>query len=155
LVPYSSPEGLPPVVSEGNIRQHIQALENIGFRIIGTDEAVLGEEYVYNIMDDLNEKCKASKVLECTLWLQEGDGMHQYVAECVIQADRMRLPNFFLTRFDIMDHAVLKSYRGIRNVIFRISGINTTTTLEGEPIKNAVLLNSHIDSALPSKGSAE
>ena len=58
-------------------------------------------------------------------------------------------------RFTIMDHDVLKSYRGIQNIIFRVSGINTTTTLEGERIKNSVLLNSHIDSALPSKGSSE
>jgi hypothetical protein len=64
-------------------------------------------------------------------------------------------PTFFFGRFDLMGHAILKSYRGIRNVIFRVSGINTTTTLEGEPLKNSVLLNSHIDSALPSKGSAE
>jgi hypothetical protein len=62
---------------------------------------------------------------------------------------------FLSARFDLMGHAILKSYRGIRNVIFRVSGINTTTTLEGEPLKNSVLLNSHIDSALPSKGSAE
>lgn len=54
-----------------------------------------------------------------------------------------------------MDHDVLKSYSGIQNVIFRIEGVNTTTTLEGDRIKNALLLNSHIDSALPSKGSAE
>jgi hypothetical protein len=58
-------------------------------------------------------------------------------------------------RFDIMDHAVLKSYRGIGNVILQIGGVNTTRTIEGDAMNNAILLNSHIDSALPSPGAAE
>lgn len=54
-----------------------------------------------------------------------------------------------------MDHAVLKAYRGIGNVILQISGVNTTRTIEGDLMNNAVLLNAHIDSALPSPGAAE
>jgi hypothetical protein len=54
-----------------------------------------------------------------------------------------------------MDHAVLKSYRGIGNIILQIGGVNTTRTIEGDPINNAILLNAHIDSALPSPGAAE
>ncbi len=51
-----------------------------------------------------------------------------------------------------MDHAVLKSYQGIRNIIFRIAPQGYVQT---PGVKDAVLLNAHIDSALPSKGSAE
>jgi hypothetical protein len=61
----------------------------------------------------------------------------------------------YFSRFDIMDHAVLKAYRGIGNVILQISGVNTTRTIEGDPMNNAILLNAHIDSALPSPGAAE
>lgn len=39
----SSPLGGRPVLSETNIVHHIQKLEDIGYRVIGTDEAVLGE----------------------------------------------------------------------------------------------------------------
>jgi hypothetical protein len=44
-----------------------------------------------------------------------------------------------------MDHAVLKSYRGIGNIILQVGGVNTTRTIEGIPINNAILLNAHID----------
>lgn len=54
-----------------------------------------------------------------------------------------------------MDHAVLKSYRGIGNIILQVGGVNTTRTIEGIPMNNAILLNAHIDSALPSPGAAE
>jgi hypothetical protein len=43
LKQISSPLGGRPVLSETNIVQHIQKLEDIGYRVIGTDEAVLGE----------------------------------------------------------------------------------------------------------------
>ncbi|KAJ9121564.1 hypothetical protein QFC22_002183 [Naganishia vaughanmartiniae] len=123
-----------PVVSEANIMKHIQELENIGYRIVGTEEAEQGEIYVFDQAEALANKCAMSDVLECNLWYQKGDGMHQ---------------------FDIMDHAVLKSYRGIGNVILQIGGVNTTRTIEGDPINNAILLNAHIDSALPSPGAAD
>jgi hypothetical protein len=73
----SSPIGSPPVLSELNIIHHVQTLEDIGYRIIGTDEAVLGEQYVYDVMEGLAESCAKSTVLECDLWMQVGDGMHQ------------------------------------------------------------------------------
>lgn len=66
-----------PQVSEVHINQHVQALEDIGYRVVGTEEAVRGEEYVYREMEKLDQICQASKVLECTLWMQQGDGSHQ------------------------------------------------------------------------------
>ncbi|KAJ9107223.1 hypothetical protein QFC20_003758 [Naganishia adeliensis] len=123
-----------PVVSEANIIKHIQALEDIGYRIVGTQEAEAGELYVYDQVEELANQCALSEVLECNVWYQKGDGMHQ---------------------FDIMDHAVLKAYRGIGNIILQISGVNTTRTIEGDLMNNAILLNAHIDSALPSPGAAD
>lgn len=56
-------------------------------------------------------------------------------------------------RFTIMDHDVLKIYNGVRNVIMRIRAKNPPS---GKRIdKDAVLLNSHIDSTLPAPGAAE
>ena len=73
----SSPEHGLPVVSEINIISHVQRLEDIGYRVIGTEEAVEGEQYVYDVMQNLLAQCTRSHVLECSLWMQEGDGMHQ------------------------------------------------------------------------------
>lgn len=121
-------------VSEINIMEHIQALENIGYRTVGTEEAVAGEVYVYERVKELQQRCNAAGVMSCDVWWQQGDGLHQ---------------------FDIMGHAVLKSYQGISNIILRIADPNSTHTIDGTPMRNAVLLNAHIDSALPSRGAAD
>jgi biotin operon repressor len=68
-----------PVVSEANIIKHIQALEDIGYRIVGTEEAEAGELYVYDQVEALANQCALSEVLECNVWYQKGDGMHQSV----------------------------------------------------------------------------
>lgn len=53
-----------------------------------------------------------------------------------------------------MDHAVLKLYRGIRNVILRVSAKNPPSGKSGIE-QNAILLGAHIDSTLPAPGAAE
>ena len=58
-----------------------------------------------------------------------------------------------MNRFNIMDHDVLKVYNGVRNVIFQIRAKNPPSGRRAE--KDAILLASHIDSTLPSKGAAE
>jgi hypothetical protein len=66
-------------VSEANILKHVQVLEDIGYRIVGTEEAEAGEKYVYDQVEALANQCALSEVLECNVWYQKGDGMHQYV----------------------------------------------------------------------------
>lgn len=56
------------------------------------------------------------------------------------------------SRFNIMDHDILKLYSGIRNVIMRIQP-KPGMGLRAE--KDAILLGSHIDSTLPAPGAAE
>lgn len=53
-----------------------------------------------------------------------------------------------------MSHDVLKVYTGVTNVILKVSAKNPPS---GKPdgSKDAVLLNAHIDSTLPSPGAAE
>jgi len=52
-----------------------------------------------------------------------------------------------------MEHDVLKVYKGITNVIMRIRAKNPPSGRKSD--KDAVLLNSHIDSTLPAPGAAE
>lgn len=64
------------------------------------------------------------------------------------------LPGLYLTnRFTIMDHDILKVYKGITNVILRIRAKSPPSVKRIE--KDAVLLGSHIDSTLPAPGAAE
>lgn len=67
------------MVSEANILKHVQILEDIGYRIVGTEEAEAGELYVYDEVEALANQCALSEVLECNVWYQKGDGMHQSV----------------------------------------------------------------------------
>ncbi len=66
-------------MSEGNILAHIAALEEIGFRIVGTEEAVKGEEYVIDEVVKLKERCDEGGIIKCDMWIQIGDGVHQSV----------------------------------------------------------------------------
>ncbi|ORY22823.1 hypothetical protein BCR39DRAFT_550650 [Naematelia encephala] len=128
---YQLPEPLPPwdalgkpQVSEELVLKHIKALETIGYRTVGTPQALQGEEYVIEQVRKLEAQCD---VLKCEVWVQKGDGFHA---------------------FNILDHEVLKVYKGIRNVILKISSRSTGG-------KDAILLGAHIDSTLPAPGAAD
>ncbi|CED83794.1 Aminopeptidases of the M20 family [Phaffia rhodozyma] len=117
-----------PQFSESLAISHIQALEDSGWRIVGTDEHVKGRDYVWNQVKVLKEKCDQVQGLDCEVDLQRGNGNH---------------------RFNILDHDVLKTYTGLTNVILRISNGSS------ESKESALLLNSHIDSQLPGPGAAD
>lgn len=57
---------------------HIGALENIGYRTVGTEEAEAGELYVEDEVRKIVERCEANGVLECDLWVQRGNGYHEW-----------------------------------------------------------------------------
>ena len=69
------------------------------------------------------------------------------MSEFGLGADLLRTGKL-TTRFNILDHDLLKVYSGIRNIILRIS-------TPGRNSSNALLLGSHIDSTLPSPGAAD
>ncbi|WWC62230.1 uncharacterized protein I303_104826 [Kwoniella dejecticola CBS 10117] len=150
---YTLPEPLPPHDSNGDpqpseslILGHIESLENIGYRTVGTRESVLGEQYVVDEVMKLLDQCEGSEVLRCESWTQQGSGFHS---------------------FDILDHEVLKAYNGITNIILKISSVNPPSSNSSVLIpdqsqsqspsqkKDAILLGSHIDSTLPSPGAAD
>lgn len=117
-----------PQFSEHKALEHIQALEDVGYRIVGTKEHAAGLEYVLRVADELIEKCLAFPELECEVWHQQGSGSH---------------------RFNIMDHDVLKTYASLSNVILRISNGSD------EAKANALLLNAHVDSQITGPGAAD
>lgn len=73
---YSDASGRPQP-SEANVLAHIQALEDAGYRVVGTQEALRGEEYVVEQVQKLETQCNAGGVLDCEVWLQKGNGNHE------------------------------------------------------------------------------
>lgn len=51
----------------------MQALEDIGYRTVGTEEALAGEEYVLDQVKQIASRCKS---LECEVMVQKGSGYH-------------------------------------------------------------------------------
>jgi len=58
------------------VLSHIRALEEIGYRTVGTEEAVLGEQYVEAQVRELKDRCDKNGVLNCEIWVQRGQGYH-------------------------------------------------------------------------------
>ncbi|KAG8993048.1 hypothetical protein FRB94_011080 [Tulasnella sp. JGI-2019a] len=141
---YSLPEPLTdqydiltglPQISETSILHHARYLsENIGYRTVGTREHALGDKYVLDEANKIKDACEdilrmaPTRKLQCEVWRQEGSGTH---------------------RFDMMGKRVYKQYEKLSNIILRVSD----GTREGKA--HALLLNSHVDSTVPSPGAAD
>jgi len=90
--------------------------------------------------------------LECEVWHQQGSGSHR----CVPMLPSIELPvthgnkyDLRIPRFDMMGKRIYKTYADLTNIVIRVSD----GTPEGK--KHAVLVNSHLDSTLPSPGAAD
>ncbi|EPX70912.1 peptidase [Schizosaccharomyces octosporus yFS286] len=134
LAPVDSlykPDGSPQL-SEKEIMRHVTELsENIGYRILGTVEEDLAREYIMNeilaIQKNL-EDSPFSNTHQIEIYYETGDGAHL---------------------FDFMNKHVIKKYHGLRNIAVRLS--NGTDASKEE----AVLVNAHVDSTLPSPGATD
>ncbi|KAH6874322.1 hypothetical protein BKA70DRAFT_1350465 [Coprinopsis sp. MPI-PUGE-AT-0042] len=130
--PFNS-AGLPQI-SEGNILGIAKYLsEGIGYRTVGTKEHAIADAWLLEQVNEFKEACDSvvlttGRRLECEVWRQEGDGSH---------------------RFDMMGKRLYKTYANLSNIIVRISD----GTEEGK--QHALLVNSHLDSTLPSPGAAD
>lgn len=62
-----------PQISGAFAMSHMQALEDIGYRTVGTEEAVAGEEYVLDQVRQIAARCKH---LQCEVDVQKGSGYH-------------------------------------------------------------------------------
>lgn len=124
-----------PQLSEATILQYAKHLsEDIGYRTPGTREHALADVWMTEKAFQLQEECERvvasqpGRKLQCEVWRQEGSGSH---------------------RFDMMAARLYKRYVNLSNIIIRLSD----GTDRGKA--DAVLINSHLDSTLPSPGAAD
>ncbi|THH28363.1 hypothetical protein EUX98_g5818 [Antrodiella citrinella] len=124
-----------PQLSEHQILAHAKYLsEDIGYRTVGTREHALGDAWMVEQAGILQKQCEEivktspGRKLQCETWRQEGSGSH---------------------RFDILNKRLYKTYRGLSNIIVRVSDGSEASK------EHAVLVNSHLDSTLPSPGAAD
>lgn len=124
-----------PQLSEATILQYAKYLsEDIGYRTPGTREHALADAWMTEKAYQLKEECERvvaaqpGRKLQCEVWRQEGSGSH---------------------RFDMMAARLYKRYVNLSNIIIRLSD----GTDQGKV--DAVLINSHLDSTLPSPGAAD
>ncbi|KAI0630537.1 hypothetical protein C8Q77DRAFT_1211545 [Trametes polyzona] len=124
-----------PQISEAQILAHAKYLsEDIGYRTVGTREHALGDAWMLQQAEAVRAQCEAvvrahpGRKLQCEVWHQQGSGSH---------------------RFDMMGRRLYKTYVNLTNIIVRVSD----GTDEGK--EHAVLVNSHVDSTLPSPGAAD
>ncbi|EKM50065.1 uncharacterized protein PHACADRAFT_153387 [Phanerochaete carnosa HHB-10118-sp] len=135
VVDLINPQTALPQLSEAQMLAHAKYLsEDIGYRTVGTREHALGDAWMFARAEELKAQCDEivksvpGRKLECEIWRQEGSGHH---------------------RFDIMAKRLYKTYVNLSNIIVRVSD----GTKAGK--EHAVLVNSHLDSTLPSPGAAD
>lgn len=135
IVDQYNPITFLPQLSEATILQYAKHLsEDIGYRTPGTREHALADVWMTEKAFQLQEECERvvasqpGRKLQCEVWRQEGSGSH---------------------RFDMMAARLYKRYVNLSNIIIRLSD----GTDRGKA--DAVLINSHLDSTLPSPGAAD
>ncbi|KAF8217155.1 hypothetical protein K438DRAFT_1798365 [Mycena galopus ATCC 62051] len=123
-----------PQISEARILGYAKYLsENIGYRTVGTSEHALADTWMVEQAEEAKRNCEhvikeSGRKLQCEVWRQQGSGTH---------------------RFDMMGKRLYKSYQNLTNIVIRLSD----GTDAGK--EHALLLNSHLDSTLPSPGAAD
>ncbi|KAJ7289288.1 hypothetical protein C8J57DRAFT_1277230 [Mycena rebaudengoi] len=123
-----------PQISEARILGFARYLsEDIGYRTVGTYEHALADTWMVEQAEEAKRNCErvvreTGRKLECEVWRQQGSGTH---------------------RFDMMGKRLYKSYQNLTNIVIRVSD----GTEEGKA--HALLINSHLDSTVPSPGAAD
>lgn len=121
----------PLYFSEALANTYIHHLgDTIGYRIVGTEEMSETVEYVLDLLEGLKADAKkVGNTKEIEIWHQQDDGAHL---------------------FEFMGKHVWKKYFQLSNIIVRISDPSIPRSKE-----NAILVNAHLDSTLPSPGAAD
>ncbi|GAA6059342.1 hypothetical protein JCM10212_003240 [Sporobolomyces blumeae] len=127
-----------PQFSESRAMSYIRDLSSYDdgqqtprYRIVGTKEMVRTDEYLLERVDIIRREMVERHPeggMQIEVWHQVGDGSHL---------------------FDFMDKMVWKSYFGVTNIVVRLSDGTAATKA------NAILVNAHTDSTLPSPGAAD
>ncbi|KAI7862013.1 hypothetical protein BDF14DRAFT_1861093 [Spinellus fusiger] len=129
---------LPPQKDEFSEYNAVETMsylsDTIGYRLVGTAEEQKTFEYLHDMVQSYKQN--AQGILHAPkfdIWTQQESGSH---------------------RFDILDKMVLKQYTNITNIIVRLScPLNGSGDRSCE--KNAVLMNSHFDTAIGSPGASD
>ncbi|KAI5479232.1 endoplasmic reticulum metallopeptidase [Pseudohyphozyma bogoriensis] len=100
------------------------------YRILGTEEMVETEEYLIKAVEKIRDEvvAKMGGLHQIEIWHQTGSGAHL---------------------FEFMEKQVWKKYYEVGNVVVRLSDGTDASKA------NAVLVNAHADSTLPSPGAAD
>lgn len=127
-----------PIFSERRAMKYIKDLASYNdadstprYRIVGTKEMQRTDEYLLDAIDRIRREMVDQHPrggMQLEVWHQVGDGSHL---------------------FDFMDKMVWKKYFGISNIVVRLSDGTAATKA------NAILVNAHTDSTLPSPGAAD
>ncbi|GAA5899500.1 Pff1p [Sporobolomyces salmoneus] len=127
-----------PIFSEGRAMKYIKDLASYNdvdstprYRIVGTKEMQRTDEYLLAAIEEIRREMVEQHPnggMQLEVWHQIGDGSHL---------------------FDFMDKMVWKKYFGISNIVVRLSDGTPSTKA------NAILVNAHTDSTLPSPGAAD
>ncbi|KAJ7166799.1 hypothetical protein C8R46DRAFT_1095357 [Mycena filopes] len=125
--------GLPQISEERILNLTKYLSEDIGFRTVGTYEHAVADTWMVEQAEEAKRHCErvvkgTDRKLQCEVWRQQGSGTH---------------------RFDMMGKRLYKSYQNLTNIVVRLSD----GTDAGKA--HALLLNSHLDSTLPSPGAAD
>jgi hypothetical protein len=136
------------------VLQYVKVLsEDIGFRTVGTKEHALADGWMVEQANSFKYLCERAiqketgRKLECEVWRQQGNGSHRLVSKFYARFKTEIVRD--MRRFDMMGKRLYKTYVNLSNIIFRISD----GTLKSK--EHAVLVNSHLDSTLPSPGAAD
>ncbi|KAI8460332.1 hypothetical protein BY996DRAFT_4574820 [Phakopsora pachyrhizi] len=117
--------------SETLANQYIHHLaDEIGYRVVGTEEMQDSVEYLLEVLGELKTQSQAiGSTKKFEIFHQQDDGAHL---------------------FEFMNKNVWKKYYNLSNVIVRIYDPFIPNSKE-----NTVLVNSHLDSTLPSPGASD
>ena len=123
-----------PQFSEAQALKYCHILaDEIGYRIVGTKEHVDSRDWlkteVIRLIKELEDDPDRNALYEVEMLNHSGEGSH---------------------RFDFMAKVVMKQYIDIENVVVRISSRVNPASKD-----NAILVNGHLDSTLPSPGAAD
>ncbi|KAK7024849.1 peptide hydrolase [Favolaschia claudopus] len=142
-----------PQISEARILGYAKYLsEDIGYRTVGTHEHALADTWMVQQAEEARRNCERvvnqdkGRKLQCEVWRQEGSGTHRFdmMGEAALQELSKCV---LLLSLPLTGRVFILS--DLTNIVVRISD----GTDAGK--EHALLLNSHLDSTLPSPGAAD
>ncbi|KAG0297225.1 hypothetical protein BGZ96_007283 [Linnemannia gamsii] len=132
--------------SEENVRRVVKHLsEDIGYRVVGTEQDQETQVYLVNEIHALREQAEQESARRSSVALTEGGGV---APAAFPQFEMWTQKDDGAHQFDFMSKVVMKMYANMTNIIVRLS-------CGPQCDKNAILLNAHYDTTLGSPGAVD